>query len=145
MTGQVVPYRHIADALALQVRGMRPGERLPSVVQLAREYGAATVTVQRALGVLRDAGLVESVHRSGTYVAEPVERVLVPVSGEVFRGLSERGLARGVSVEVVLDEVLAEHFGRCEGLRRAAGGVVQALGPVSGADGGGCPSGRMGA
>jgi DNA-binding LacI/PurR family transcriptional regulator len=62
----------IARSLRELTKTMSPGERLPSVSDLERQFGVATNTVMAVLGALRDEGLVVSRPRSGTYVAEAV-------------------------------------------------------------------------
>lgn len=44
-----------------------PGGRLPTVRELARRYGSSTKTVQGALEILRERGLIESRPRSGMW------------------------------------------------------------------------------
>src|SRR6185437_9323381 len=50
--------RRLADAIVLGV--LVPGERLPSEAELARRFGVALVTAREGLGILREAGLVET-------------------------------------------------------------------------------------
>ncbi|SMF57110.1 transcriptional regulator, GntR family [Tistlia consotensis] len=50
------------------------GTRLPTVVQLARQYGVAPVTVRGALGLLVAQGLVHSRQGRGTFVLERQEQ-----------------------------------------------------------------------
>jgi GntR family transcriptional regulator len=61
----------IANDIAGQIeRGeLRPGARLPSEAELAESYGAARMTVRRALRELRERGLVRTVFGKGSYVA----------------------------------------------------------------------------
>ncbi|TVZ04001.1 GntR family transcriptional regulator [Trebonia kvetii] len=47
-----------------------PGERLPSVAQLAEEYETSRASVAKALGRMGEAGLVEVVPNWGTFRAE---------------------------------------------------------------------------
>lgn len=61
--------QQIAQSLRELTSRMAPGERLPSVADLERQFGAATATVEAAIGLLRSENLVESRPRSGTYVA----------------------------------------------------------------------------
>ena len=49
----------------------QPGTRLPSVRQLAREYGLAPQTVQSALRELRQEGLVVSQQGRAYFVRDP--------------------------------------------------------------------------
>ncbi|MFM9498362.1 winged helix-turn-helix domain-containing protein [Streptomyces galilaeus] len=45
---------------------------MPSERDLAQEYGVAHLTVRRAAQVLRERGLVETVHGRGIFVADPL-------------------------------------------------------------------------
>lgn len=66
----VPPSRQIADTLRGRVEsGEYPaGSALPSIVQLSGEFEVTTNTVRKALGILKDEGLVESVPGYGTFV-----------------------------------------------------------------------------
>jgi len=50
--------RRLTDGIVLGVLGA--GERLPSEPELARRFGVALITVREGLGILREAGLVET-------------------------------------------------------------------------------------
>lgn len=65
-------YVQIAESLAraIQTGRLNPGQRLASDDELAAEFGASRNTVVRALGQLRDHGLIERIQGAGTYVAE---------------------------------------------------------------------------
>lgn len=65
-------YEQVAEVLARKIEAgdLQPRQPLPSEVELAREYGVARRTVRRALEVLRERGLIVSIERRGTYVAE---------------------------------------------------------------------------
>lgn len=67
------PYLRIAAALRKRItRGeLKPGDRVPSTREIAREWGVAIVTATRVLTTLRDEGLVLAKPRVGTVVAEP--------------------------------------------------------------------------
>ena len=47
------------------------GQRLPPERTLATEYGVVYNTVRRAMDVLRERGLIITMHGRGTYVARP--------------------------------------------------------------------------
>lgn len=66
------PYQQVAAALraAILTRTFEPGERLPSQVELAARYGVARMTIQQALRILKDEGLVTSRQGSGMFVRE---------------------------------------------------------------------------
>lgn len=64
-----LPSRRVAEALRARVADLAPGDRLPSVRAIVAEHGVASATASRALALLREEGLVESVPRVGTVVA----------------------------------------------------------------------------
>lgn len=70
------PYQQVANALraAILTRSLQPGEKLPSGPELSRRYGVARMTVQQAIRLLRDEGLVVSRQGSGVFVRERTER-----------------------------------------------------------------------
>jgi DNA-binding transcriptional regulator YhcF (GntR family) len=70
------PYLQIAHALRASIltKKLSPGERLPSGPELARHYRVARMTVQQALKVLRDEGLIFSRAGSGVFVRERTEK-----------------------------------------------------------------------
>jgi DNA-binding GntR family transcriptional regulator len=69
--GPDLVYMLIADDIAGQISNgeLRPGSRLPNESELATHYGAARMTVRRALRELRERGLVRTVIGKGTYVS----------------------------------------------------------------------------
>lgn len=71
-----VPFRRVAAALRERIAaGLAPGDRVPSVRALVTEFGVASATASRAVALLRDEGLVETLPRVGTVVASrPVRR-----------------------------------------------------------------------
>ncbi|MBU3064365.1 GntR family transcriptional regulator [Nocardia sp. NEAU-G5] len=70
------PYIQVANNLraAILTRKFTPGEKLPSGPQLADRYGVARMTIQQAIRVLRDEGLIVSRQGSGVFVRERTER-----------------------------------------------------------------------
>ena len=70
------PYQQVANALraAILTRVFQPGEKLPSGPALAKRYGVARMTVQQAVRLLRDEGLVVSRQGSGVFVRARTER-----------------------------------------------------------------------
>lgn len=70
------PYQQVAAALraAILTRKVEPGERLPSQAELAKRYGVARMTIQQALRILKDEGLVASRQGSGMFVRERTAR-----------------------------------------------------------------------
>ena len=89
-------YEQVADRLARQIEQSlyQPGDRLPGVRRLARQFGVSISTVVQAQRWLEDDGLIEARPRSGWYVrarawprpeppaiSRPVVRP-VPVTGQ---------------------------------------------------------------
>ena len=70
------PYVQVANAVraAILTKIFKPGEKIPSGTELAKQYGVARMTVQQALRVLKDEGLIQSRQGSGVYVRERTER-----------------------------------------------------------------------
>jgi len=69
------PYLQVASSLraGILTRRFTPGEKLPSGTSLAAHYGVARMTVQQAVRLLRDEGLVVSRTGSGVFVRERTE------------------------------------------------------------------------
>ncbi|WP_280507051.1 GntR family transcriptional regulator [Nocardia flavorosea] len=59
---------------AILTRKFSPGEKLPSGPQLVERYSVAKATVEQAIRILREEGLVVSRKGSGVYVRERTER-----------------------------------------------------------------------
>jgi DNA-binding transcriptional regulator YhcF (GntR family) len=72
------PYQQVANALraAILTRKLAPGEKLPSGSELASRYGVARMTIQQAIRVLRDEGLIVSRQGSGVFVRERTARAI---------------------------------------------------------------------
>jgi GntR family transcriptional regulator len=70
-------YVQIVDQVrhAVDVGGLRPGERLPPVRRLADELAIAPNTIVKAYNELQRMGLIESRPGRGTVVSEGVEEV----------------------------------------------------------------------
>ncbi|MGW7099044.1 GntR family transcriptional regulator [Streptomyces sp. NPDC054883] len=73
------PYLRIADVLRQRVADHEwtPGDRLPSRAQIAQECGVGENVVRRAQELLISQGVLEGRAGSGTYIAEPRQRVRV--------------------------------------------------------------------
>ncbi|MGI5136521.1 MULTISPECIES: GntR family transcriptional regulator [unclassified Streptomyces] len=71
----VPPYRQVANALRSRIADgtIPPGRRIPSLVDLEAEFSVARDTLRKAVQVLKDEGLVETVTGMGIYVVEQAE------------------------------------------------------------------------
>ncbi|WP_433177817.1 GntR family transcriptional regulator [Actinoallomurus sp. CA-150999] len=65
------PYRRIVAEIRAQILSgdLRPGDRAPSIRQIAQRWGVAIATATKVMAALRDAGLVEAKVGSGTVVS----------------------------------------------------------------------------
>ena len=69
--GPAYMYAKVADHVALRIAAgeLEPGAMLPAERDMAAEYGVAVGTIRRAVGELRDRGLVVTLAAKGTFVA----------------------------------------------------------------------------
>ncbi|HLQ52827.1 MAG TPA: GntR family transcriptional regulator [Streptosporangiaceae bacterium] len=63
-------YMQVARLLAERIASGELTGRMPAERALAEEYEVSYGTVRRAIAILRDRGLVRSVHGRGTFVAD---------------------------------------------------------------------------
>jgi len=77
------PFLQLADELrtAIAEGELTAGERLPSTRDLAETYGIATMTVQSAVRVLRDEGLVVAHQGRGTFVQDDAQALAAQAVG----------------------------------------------------------------
>ena len=146
------PFQQLANVLraAIVTRKLNPGERLPSFGELAERFKLAPMTVQKAIGILRDEGLVVTRQGKGTFVRQRTERAvgLRPhveqafESGDVsidFAGFSAETL-HGV-IQEPLDKIRAGRLGaRSVVLRILLPDLSLPVGLPSLTDGGGVDS-----
>ncbi|MFB7339778.1 GntR family transcriptional regulator [Streptomyces hydrogenans] len=78
--GPQLVYVAVADHIAARIAAgeLTAGARLPAERDLAKEYGVAYLTVRRAAGVLRERGLILTVHGKGTFVVDPLPEDIAP-------------------------------------------------------------------
>jgi len=112
--GSAVPIsRQIADQIAtLCASGLlRPGERLPSVRELARELAVNQNTILRVYERLVGEGLLEMRHGQGTFVAARAKRGQLAVHRErlvdELRQIARQAVGLGLTSDE-LHELLAE-------------------------------------
>jgi GntR family transcriptional regulator len=67
-------YLHITTLLRRRIRSgeWRPGQKVPILEDLAREFGVARVTVRQAMGVLESEGLIWRKQGKGTFVEDNI-------------------------------------------------------------------------
>lgn len=143
--------QRLTDGIVLGV--LDPGERLPSEPELARRFGVALITVREGLGILREAGLVETRRgrEGGSFVVhDDAEhrtiltarlRALAQVElsdmavyfGAILAGIAERAAERASDADATrlagwLD---AADFGTAAAARTNAGGFFLELAVLS--------------
>lgn len=71
--GTVPPYRQLYEILKEKIDSgeIPPGRRLPSELILEADYGVSRNTIRKAVGLLREDGLVETVPGLGIAVKRP--------------------------------------------------------------------------
>lgn len=67
----VLAYVQLADLLSARIESGDLTGRMPAERDLAEDYEVAYGTVRRAMGILRERGLIETVHGRGTFVRRP--------------------------------------------------------------------------
>src|SRR5882724_25267 len=112
--GSAVPIsRQLADQIATLCAsgGVQPGERMPSVRELARELAVNQNTVLRVYERLCGEGLLEMRHGQGTFIAARAKRGQLAVHRErlvdELRQLARQAVGLGLSFEE-LHELLDE-------------------------------------
>jgi len=69
-SGPELAYLRVADSIAARITSgdLQPGDKLPPERDLAAEHEVSYPTARRAMEVLRERGLIETVHGKGTFV-----------------------------------------------------------------------------
>jgi GntR family transcriptional regulator len=98
LTGASPPSEQIAGQLRGQIMTGRlaPGERLPTVRQLARDLGVAAGTVAKAYRQLETEGLVHAKARAGTIVSASPRNLPAEVL-TAARALHDTAVRHGIS------------------------------------------------
>lgn len=93
-------WQSVRDAVLERIRSRvwAPGQPIPHEADLAREFGCARVTVNRALQALAEAGLIERRRRAGSRVSlEPIRKATLEIP--VIRAeIAGKGLDYGYSL-----------------------------------------------
>lgn len=91
-----LPRQSLSDELAHRVRQLirqrqlEPGDRLPSIVRMARDFGVAHPTMREGLRKLEMLGVVEIRHGAGVFVGRDADPLLV--SNPIYEGGASRKL-----------------------------------------------------
>jgi GntR family transcriptional regulator len=68
--GREHAYVQVANDVVRRIKAGEIARKLPAERALAEEYGVAYVTVRHAMQVLREQGLIVTIHGRGTFVAD---------------------------------------------------------------------------
>jgi len=84
-------YRRIAESLRADIEGdrLRPGDQLPTEVELTENWGASRSTVRDAIRLLTELGLVEARPGKGTFVVDSPTPVITDLSASPDLGGGE--------------------------------------------------------
>ena len=102
-------YHQLAEEIREQIenRQLSPGERLPSLHELGRQYKVSYMTVRHAIGELVRQGLLEARQGLGTFVALPK----IDYDLRTLTGFTEDMRARGVAPHARLLHLASEPAG----------------------------------
>jgi len=64
------PYRQLAAQIRARIERGELGPRLPSIMKLAEQAGVSTRTMQRAIDVLKEEGVLYTAPGRGTFVKQ---------------------------------------------------------------------------
>jgi|SRR5690606_17793399 len=119
------PYAQIAQIIRDDIHAgrLRPGDRVPSVRDLASTYGVSKATADKALSALRSEGLVIAVTGVGTVVSE---QPTLQTGGARFRRMLSAGRAtrEGERSEIIAAELIPAPEAVAAALRVDAGSPV---------------------
>jgi len=100
--------QHLTDGVLALVReqGLEPGDRLPSVKELAERFQVATPTMREALRLLEMAGNLDIRHGSGIYLRRPEARVML--SNPYARSLDTATILNLLQARLLIEPPVAE-------------------------------------
>ncbi|WP_260614939.1 GntR family transcriptional regulator [Microbispora sp. KK1-11] len=119
-------YLQVTEILRRRIGDLSPGSPVPSEAAIQHEFGVARTTARRALRLLRDEGLVYTVHGQGTFVGDSGTKATaagsIPFYRQIAQEIAERirqgDLAPRRSVPS--ETSLVQHYGVArETVRRA--------------------------
>jgi GntR family transcriptional regulator len=86
-------YRQIAEDLRAQIESgkLKPGQQLPTEIELREHYGASRNTVRDAIKLLTSLALVETRPGQGTFVVTKIDPFVTTLSGDPTRAGGTEG------------------------------------------------------
>ncbi|WP_155058000.1 winged helix-turn-helix domain-containing protein [Streptomyces blattellae] len=128
-SGVQLTFEVIAETLRERIRsgGLRPGDALPTQAMLMQEFGASSLTVQKAMALLKQDGWAVSRPGKGAFVAhrdngvDDADDLDSPEATALVSGVAARveALERALADAV---EQIADLRGRVEALETRSGG-----------------------
>ncbi|WP_066956803.1 winged helix-turn-helix domain-containing protein [Streptomyces lushanensis] len=114
----LLTFEVIAEALRERIRagGLNPGDALPTQAVLMAEYGASSLSVQKAMALLKQDGYAISRPGKGAFVAHPDTR-LAPDADADDSEVGNAPLGGTAARVAVLELALAEALEQLTGLR----------------------------
>ncbi|MFF7162517.1 GntR family transcriptional regulator [Streptomyces sp. NPDC008086] len=118
------PFMQIAEHFRVKIKeGQLPQEtRLPSIAEIAREWGVATATAAKAINKLQDEGYVRS-SSQGTFVDLGRKLTSGPDRLQMLRATGS-GFRKGESVEILSARLIPAPAHVAEGLKISEGDQV---------------------
>ena len=106
--GRVSLSEHLSQGVLslIRDRGLEPGDRLPSVRELADHFGVATPTMREALRLLEMAGNLDIRHGSGIFVRRPESRLML--TNPYARSLDTRTILDLLESRLLIEPPVAE-------------------------------------
>ncbi len=110
-------YQQISDQVREQILSgeLQPGERLPSIRELAEQLTTSVITVRRAYADLEAEGYNYTRAGQGTFVShrpqEAIRRQVMEDFAGTLRDVVRRGLARGLDgddIREILERILEQ-------------------------------------
>ena len=115
---QPVLRQSLADDVAQRIRQLiqrrdyQPGDRLPSIAEMARHFGVAGASVREGLRKLETLGVVDIRHGSGVYVGRIPDALLISnpgFGGAISKKLLVDLIEARIPIEVQSVSLAAEH------------------------------------
>lgn len=116
---QVSKVKQLADAInhIISVRSLQPGDPLPSINYISREYDVSRDTVFKAFNDLKARGVVDSAPTKGYYVANAEVNIFLlldvysPFKSELHRALT-RKLPMNYKIDLYFHQYSEERFNK---------------------------------
>lgn len=111
-------YKRLADQIAADIDSERykPGERLPTERDLARQYGVSRPTLREALIALEIQGRIEIRHGQGILVSEADAKSFAVTDSEIgaFELIEARRMIEGEVAAMAASQIQDEHIAELE-------------------------------